>query len=89
MPDGRLLAAGRSQTLAEPDGETAEASWQGYSGHDKEFPLTDWIIIVALYAFATGFFRMLGGLGAAADAFQRWGRSSATRRTTHVSPSSS
>jgi hypothetical protein len=34
----------------------------------------DWAIIVVLYLFAAGFFRLLGGLGSAADALEGWGR---------------
>ena len=34
----------------------------------------DWAIIVVLYAFAAGFFRLLGGVGSAGDALAGWGR---------------
>lgn len=38
-----------------------------------------WIVIAVLYALGMGFFSLLGGLGGAADAFQRWGRTTAAR----------
>ena len=37
------------------------------------------IFIGAGYVLALAFFRFLGGFGAAGDAFQTWGRSSAER----------
>jgi hypothetical protein len=43
-----------------------------------------WIGIGALYLLGIGFFRWLGGIGAAADVIARWGRAAATgtrRRT--------
>jgi hypothetical protein len=49
-----------------------------------------WIVIVVLYVVGIGFFRRLGGIGAAADAIQRWGHASAERRrrgsSSHASP---
>jgi hypothetical protein len=48
--------------------------------------MVDWIIILALYAFGAGFFRALGGLGAAADAIASWGRTSSSRRSDPASP---
>ena len=42
--------------------------------------MTDWIIIVILYAFGAGFFRLLGGMNAAGEALQRWGRASSARQ---------
>jgi hypothetical protein len=42
--------------------------------------MLDWIEIVALYAFGAAFFRLIGGLGAASEALQSWGRASAERR---------
>ncbi len=45
-----------------------------------------WIGIAVLYVFGIGFFRWLGGIGAASDAIQRWGRVTADRRRT-TSPS--
>ncbi len=48
--------------------------------------MRDWIAILILYVLALGLFRVLGGLGSAADAFRRWGgHSSGTR----VNPGSS
>jgi hypothetical protein len=40
----------------------------------------DWIVIGVLYAVGIGFFRLLGGIGAAAEALQTWGRASSTVR---------
>ena len=39
-----------------------------------------WIWIVALYLLGMSFYRWLGGLGAAADAIQRWGHATGERR---------
>jgi hypothetical protein len=39
-----------------------------------------WIGIAVLYVLGMGFFRWLGGIGAAADAITRWGRASGVRR---------
>jgi len=44
-----------------------------------------WVGIAVLYVLGMSFFRWLGGIGAAADAFQRWGHSTAVRRR-HSSP---
>jgi hypothetical protein len=49
--------------------------------------MTSWILIIALYVLGMGFFRWLGGIGAAADAISRWGRATAGRRRI-ASPSS-
>jgi hypothetical protein len=38
----------------------------------------DVIVIGVLYVLALGFFRMLGGWGAAADTFRRWGSHNAS-----------
>ncbi len=38
-----------------------------------------WVIIVGGYAFSMFFFHILGGLAAASDAIQSWGRSTAQR----------
>jgi hypothetical protein len=45
-----------------------------------------WIWIAVMYVLGIGFFRWLGGIGAASDAIQRWGRVTAERRRT-TSPS--
>ena len=39
-----------------------------------------WLVIGVLYLAGIGFFHWLGGIGAAADALQRWGHASAERR---------
>jgi hypothetical protein len=39
-----------------------------------------WVIIVVGYAFSLFFFRIVGGLGSAAEAIQSWGRHSAVTR---------
>jgi hypothetical protein len=38
-----------------------------------------WILIIGGYAFSIFFFCLLGGIGAASDAIQSWGRSTAQR----------
>jgi hypothetical protein len=49
-----------------------------------------WILILGGYAFSMFFFYILGGIGAAADAIQSWGRSTAQRavQLSGASPSS-
>jgi len=39
-----------------------------------------WIGIAVLYVLGMSFFRWLGGIGAAADAIERWGRATGKRR---------
>jgi hypothetical protein len=51
-------------------------SWRSYDEGD----VWTWILIVAGYAFALFFFRLIGGIDSAADAIQSWGRSSSERR---------
>lgn len=46
----------------------------------------NWILIATLYLLGIGAFRLLGGLGAAGEAFRRWG-ASVTPRERQVSPS--
>ena len=42
--------------------------------------MRDWTVILILYVLALLLFRILGGLGAAADVFRRWGGHSAGPR---------
>lgn len=42
--------------------------------------MVDWIVVGALYAFGLLFFQLLGGIGAAGRAIERWGRESSIRR---------
>jgi hypothetical protein len=51
--------------------------------------MRDWIVILVLYAVVLFGFRALGGIRAAGEAFERWGRSSTTPRTLERSPVSS
>jgi hypothetical protein len=46
-----------------------------------------WVWIVALYVLGIGFFHWLGGIGAAGDAIERWGRATAERRRRTASSS--
>jgi hypothetical protein len=46
------------------------------------------IVIGILYLLGLGFFQRIGGLPGAADAFQSWGRASASARPNGFSPSS-
>ncbi|MGH2933396.1 MAG: hypothetical protein ACRDL2_02630 [Gaiellaceae bacterium] len=46
-----------------------------------------WLLIAALYVAGMSFFLWLGGLGAAADAFERWGHAVGERRRRTASPS--
>ncbi len=54
-----------------------------------ESGMWEWIVIGVLYVLALVSFRLLGGVGAAAQAFEMWGRSSASTRVNRASPSSS
>jgi hypothetical protein len=42
--------------------------------------VTGWIVAGILYVLGIGFFRLLGGIGAAGEAFRRWGETTAARR---------
>ena len=42
--------------------------------------MAEWIVIGVLYACGLLFFQLLGGIGAAGRALERWGRESSTRR---------
>jgi hypothetical protein len=48
----------------------------------------EWILIVGLYALGMGAFHVFGGLGAAAEAIENWGRASSARHEEQPSPSS-
>jgi hypothetical protein len=48
----------------------------------------DWAVVIVLYVLGLGFFRWLGGIGAAAQAFQRWGHREAERRRARLSANS-
>jgi hypothetical protein len=50
--------------------------------------MLSWIVVIVLYLSGMGFFRLLGGVGGAADALERWGRNSASERLTRSSGSS-
>ncbi len=43
--------------------------------------MRDWIVVGFLYVLGMTFFHVLGGLGAAAEAFRRWGGASSTEQT--------
>jgi hypothetical protein len=51
--------------------------------------MLSWIVVIVLYLFGMGFFYLLGGLGGAADALERWGSSCSSIRGRHSSTSSS
>jgi hypothetical protein len=36
--------------------------------------MSQWIVVAVLYVLGMGCFHLLGGLGAAGEAFSRWGR---------------
>jgi hypothetical protein len=42
--------------------------------------MREWIVVGVLYAVGMGFFHLVGGIDAAAEAFRRWGAASAARR---------
>lgn len=41
--------------------------------------MLEWLVIGVLYAFGLLFFQLLGGIGAAGRAIERWGRESSIR----------
>jgi hypothetical protein len=43
--------------------------------------MRDWIVILVLYVFVLGLFRVLGGFAAAGEAIQAWGRATSRIRT--------
>jgi hypothetical protein len=48
--------------------------------------MRDWIVILVLYALVLFGFRALGGIRAAGEAVERWGRSSSTPDPLERSP---
>ncbi len=48
--------------------------------------MRDWIVILVLYALVLFGFRALGGIRAAGESIERWGRSSARPRALERSP---
>jgi hypothetical protein len=50
--------------------------------------MLSWIWIPVLYVLSFGLLRWLGGISAAGDAFERWGRETAERRRRAASPCS-
>lgn len=51
--------------------------------------MRDWIVILVLYAVVLFGFRALGGIRAAGEALERWGRASTTPKALERSPVSS
>jgi hypothetical protein len=49
--------------------------------------MLSWIVIAALYLFGMGFFSLLGGLGGAAEALERWGSDCSSIRGRHSASS--
>ncbi len=50
--------------------------------------MKDWIVVGVLYVLGIGIFRLFGGISAAGEALQRWGRSSSSARQAHGSSGS-
>jgi len=48
--------------------------------------MRDWIVILVLYVVVLFGFRALGGIRAAGETFERWGRSSSTSGRLERSP---
>ncbi|MGH3023057.1 MAG: hypothetical protein ACRDNI_05320 [Gaiellaceae bacterium] len=42
--------------------------------------MLEWVLVGLAYAFGLLFFQLLGGIGAAGRAIERWGRESSVRR---------
>ena len=49
--------------------------------------MTTWIIIAVGYAIGMGLFHLLGGIGAAGRAIERWGATSSRLEAESASPS--
>jgi hypothetical protein len=49
--------------------------------------MLSWIVVVVLYLCGMGFFHLLGGVGGAAEALERWGHDSASKRLSRSSGS--
>jgi hypothetical protein len=50
--------------------------------------MLSWIVVVVLYLFGMGFFYLLGGVGGAAEALERWGSNCSSIRGRTSSTSS-
>jgi hypothetical protein len=61
---------------------------QQHEANFEEKEMLTWIVVAVLYAVGMGLFHILGGLSAAGEAIENWGRASAADREEHVSPSS-
>jgi hypothetical protein len=61
---------------------------QQHEANFEEKQMLTWIVVVVLYVAGMGLFHILGGLSAAGEAIENWGRASAADREEHVSPSS-
>jgi hypothetical protein len=48
-----------------------------------------WIVVLVLYAVGMGLFHILGGIRAAGEAIENWGRTNAGGREAQLSESSS
>jgi hypothetical protein len=48
-----------------------------------------WLLVLVLYAVGMGLFHVLGGIRAAGEAIENWGRASSAGRAQQASPSSS
>ena len=47
-----------------------------------------WLLVLVLYAVGMGLFHVLGGIRAAGEAIENWGRASSAGRVEQASPSS-
>jgi hypothetical protein len=63
-------------------------SQQREANFEEKHMLT-WIVVLVLYAVGMGLFHILGGLNAAGEAIENWGRASAADREEQLSPSTS
>jgi hypothetical protein len=59
-----------------PSSYGAPSSLRKVSDTSKLQPMWSWIVIGICYVLVIGGFRILGGIGAAADAVRDWGRAS-------------
>jgi hypothetical protein len=46
-----------------------------------------WIVVLVLYAVGMGLFHVLGGIRAAGEAIENWGRASSAKHDEQLSPS--
>ena len=85
---GKAEPGEAEQALAAATSEKTQADAQLASAKRGTIDrMWSWVWIVAVYLLSISLFRWLGGIGAAADAIQRWGHAVGERRRRPISSS--